>query len=155
MGLISLGILKRIEDRLRAAHGRDPAFRLRDFFDDIAGTSTGAIIAAWLMTRRSVQEIRGIYLSDGPATAAPGSWSRRIRSCFSRLLPRGPLAKTLQREFTDLSILHLQEKGILPIDRYLTMVMHNVTGLRTRPRLRPSAQRGCGRDARSQHARPR
>ena len=29
MGLISLGILREVEDQLRAAHGEDPAFRLR------------------------------------------------------------------------------------------------------------------------------
>lgn len=127
MGLISLGILQRMEDQLRAVHGGDPGFRLRNFFDYIAGTSTGAIIAAGLMMGRSVEEIRNIYLNDGPAMFAPVGLRRRIRSRFSHKFPRGPIVRTLQREFTDASILELQEQGCLPTDRHLMMVMHNVT----------------------------
>lgn len=127
MGLISLGILQRLEDQLRAAHGGHDHFRLRDYFDYIAGTSTGAIIAAGLMMGRSVKEITDIYLKDGPAMFAPVSWPRRLWSGLSHKFPRGPIAETLKREFTDLSILELQEQGKLPIDRHLMMVMHNAS----------------------------
>ena len=127
MGLISLGILQRMEDQLRVLHGGDPEFRLRDFFDYIAGTSTGAIIAAGLMMGRSVDDIRNIYLNDGPAMFAPVGLGRRLRSRFSHKFPRGPIVRALQREFTDASILELQEHGPLPTDRHLMMVMHNAT----------------------------
>ncbi|MFM7550941.1 MAG: patatin-like phospholipase family protein [Cyanobacteriota bacterium] len=47
-GILTLGFLERIEWLLRQRHGGDPAFRLCDYFDLIAGTSTGSIIAALL-----------------------------------------------------------------------------------------------------------
>ena len=42
-GVLSLQILQKIEDLLKAQAKRD-TFRLADYFDYIAGTSTGAII---------------------------------------------------------------------------------------------------------------
>jgi hypothetical protein len=47
-GYVSLGFLLEIEGLLRARHGSDPNFRLCDYFDLIAGTSTVSIIAASL-----------------------------------------------------------------------------------------------------------
>src|SRR5947199_2591850 len=60
-GIFTLGILKSIEDVLRKRHGNDEAFRLSDYFDLIAGTSTGAIIAATLAMGWSVDEIVNKY----------------------------------------------------------------------------------------------
>jgi len=45
-GMLTLGFLRQIEEILRARHAGDPSFRLCHYFDLIAGTSTGAIIAA-------------------------------------------------------------------------------------------------------------
>jgi uncharacterized protein len=60
-GLISLEILARIEELLRAELGRDNHFVLADYFDYIAGTSTGAIIAAGLSIGMKVSEVRAFY----------------------------------------------------------------------------------------------
>jgi len=46
-GVLALEVLQRIEDLLKAKSGRAD-FRLADYFDYIAGTSTGGIIAAGL-----------------------------------------------------------------------------------------------------------
>ena len=64
-GLISLEILARIEELLRAELGRDDRFVLADYFDYIAGTSTGAIIAAGLSIGMKVDEIRAFYTDQG------------------------------------------------------------------------------------------
>jgi predicted acylesterase/phospholipase RssA len=64
-GILTLGILKQIEDELRKKHGNDPAFRLCHYFDLIAGTSTGAIIAATLAIGWPVDDITKRYFELG------------------------------------------------------------------------------------------
>ena len=64
-GVLTLGMLREIEATLRARHGGDPDFRLCDYFDLIAGTSTGAIIAAALSLGMSVDEVHGHYMALG------------------------------------------------------------------------------------------
>ena len=64
-GVLSLGILERVEDLLRERHGGSDDFRLCHYFDLIAGTSTGAIIAAALAQGWSVRELRQEYFSLG------------------------------------------------------------------------------------------
>lgn len=64
-GLISIEILARIENMLQEALGRDEYFVLADYFDYIAGTSTGAIIAAALSLGLRVNDIRQFYITLG------------------------------------------------------------------------------------------
>lgn len=64
-GILTTGFLQKIEDLLRARHGGDPGFRLCHYFDLIAGTSTGAIIAGALALGWSVADIRAKYTSLG------------------------------------------------------------------------------------------
>jgi hypothetical protein len=62
-GVLTLGYLERIEQLLRERHGDSQDFRLCHYFDLIAGTSTGAIIAAYLAKGRSVKEVQEKYRS--------------------------------------------------------------------------------------------
>jgi predicted acylesterase/phospholipase RssA len=64
-GVLTLGMLREIESQLRARHGGEPEFRLSDYFDLIAGTSTGAIIAGGLSLGMSVDEVHGHYMRLG------------------------------------------------------------------------------------------
>ncbi len=64
-GILTLGILQKIEDVLRQRHGGAAAFRLSHYFDLVAGTSTGAIIAAGLAIGMSVEELRAKYMALG------------------------------------------------------------------------------------------
>jgi Patatin-like phospholipase len=64
-GILSLGLLARLEDLLRERHGGGEDFRLAHYFDLIAGTSTGAIIAATLALGWTVEEIRQKYMALG------------------------------------------------------------------------------------------
>ena len=75
-GVITLGVLKRLEDELRSARGGDPAFTLSDFFDLIGGTSTGAIIATGLALGMSVEDITSFYHEFGSV-----AFDRRSGGC--------------------------------------------------------------------------
>ena len=66
-GILSLALLQGIEDTLRQRHGVDAEFRLCHYFDLIAGTSTGAIIAATLTLGWTVEEVREKYMQLGAA----------------------------------------------------------------------------------------
>ena len=60
-GILTLGFLRRIETILRERYGNDENFRLCHYFDLIAGTSTGSIIAASLALGMGVEELIGHY----------------------------------------------------------------------------------------------
>lgn len=64
-GLITLQVLAKIEETLRQELGRDEKFVLADYFDYIAGTSTGAIIATGLSLGMSVAQIQELYDEAG------------------------------------------------------------------------------------------
>jgi predicted acylesterase/phospholipase RssA len=122
LGLISLGVLREIEVQWRAAAGGDPAFRLRDAFDYIAGTSTGAIIAAGLSIGKSVDELIDFYVSSGEAMFDRASLLRRWRYAYESEKLRGKL----KAEFGDGSIIELQNTGVLSTERHLLVVARNL-----------------------------
>jgi hypothetical protein len=66
-GVITLGMLLELESQLKTKLGKGDEFRLSDYFDYIAGTSTGAIIAAGLSLGMSVQSLLNFYLTKGEA----------------------------------------------------------------------------------------
>jgi len=65
-GVLTLGMLKALEQELRARAGGDAAFRLSDYYDLIGGTSTGAIIASGLALGLKVDELIELYMHLGP-----------------------------------------------------------------------------------------
>lgn len=65
-GVLTLEVLARIESELQAALGREDDFVLADYFDYVAGTSTGAIIATCLALGMRVADIRAFYIESGP-----------------------------------------------------------------------------------------
>lgn len=70
-GLITLGILSRIEETLSANSSDPENFRLAHYFDLIAGTSTGSIIATALCLGWKVEEVRQLYEELGPTLFPP------------------------------------------------------------------------------------
>ena len=64
-GMMTVEILAGIEEMLRKALNRGEDFVLADFFDYVAGTSTGAIIATCISCGMSVAQIREFYISSG------------------------------------------------------------------------------------------
>lgn len=69
-GILTLGLLQRIEAVLRERHGGGAGFRLCHYFDLVAGTSTGAIIAAAIASGMTVDEVVGHYQRLGRAVFA-------------------------------------------------------------------------------------
>jgi uncharacterized protein len=64
-GVITLEVLQRMETLLKERHGRGDEFVLADYFDYIAGTSTGAIIAAGLAKGLRVKRLLDVYVERG------------------------------------------------------------------------------------------
>src|SRR6516162_2817916 len=80
-GVLALEVLQKIENLLKAKSG-SPDFRLADYFDYIAGTSTGGIIAAGLAIGMSVEEILAFYQEAGGQMFVKANLLRRLRYKF-------------------------------------------------------------------------
>ncbi len=78
-GMISIEVLAKIEGLLQQQLGRDDSFVLADYFDYIAGTSTGAIIATCLSLGMRTDQIRQFYTDSGPMMFDKANLLRRFR----------------------------------------------------------------------------
>jgi len=81
-GVMTLEILREIEQTLQTELGRDDRFVLADYFDYIGGTSTGAIIATFLSLGWRVANILDFYVKAGPAMFDRASLLRRFKCKF-------------------------------------------------------------------------
>lgn len=80
--LLTLGMLRQIEAVLRERYN-DSHLRLSDYFDLIAGTSTGALIAAALSVGMTVDEVEGHFIRLGGVMFKRGFWRRGfVRETF-------------------------------------------------------------------------
>ncbi len=116
-GVMSLEILRRIEQDLAKATGQGDAFRLGNFFDYIGGTSTGAIIAAGLALGKTVQELSEFYTEAGPLMFEKSALLGRLRSLYQS----DPLREKLQSVFGDRSL------GAPDLKSLLLIVTRNAT----------------------------
>jgi hypothetical protein len=78
-GMITLEYLAEIEALLRQRLDRGPDFVLADWFDYVAGTSTGAIIATCIALGMPVDTIRQFYEANGRAMFDKASLLKRFR----------------------------------------------------------------------------
>jgi predicted acylesterase/phospholipase RssA len=85
-GLIAIEFLARIERVLRERVGRGDLV-LADYFDYVAGTSTGAILATLISFGHSMEEIRDFYVLGAHLMFEPANVFQRIARGSS-----GPLA---------------------------------------------------------------
>src|SRR5262249_16310739 len=116
-GVLALEVLRRIEALLRAK-SRNADFRLSDYFDYIAGTSTGGIIAAGLAVGKSVDEILKLYEEAGKEMFVKANLLRRLRYQYED----EPLAQKLKE------VLGATTKfGSDEIKTLLLLVMRNAT----------------------------
>ena len=93
-GILSLAYLEQVESILRRRANGDSDFRLCDYFDLIAGTSTGAIIASGLAKGMAVSEIVTEYLELGEKVFRPSFFRKGL---FSARYNDAALKAQLQR----------------------------------------------------------
>ncbi|MEB3260405.1 MAG: patatin-like phospholipase family protein [Cyanobacteriota bacterium] len=93
-GLISLGILAKLEAELRQA-SQQPNLLLGDYFDFICGTSTGGIIAACLSSGMSVSQVLEFYKLNGTSMFQREKWYRQLHEKYVA----EPLAGLLKKVF--------------------------------------------------------
>ena len=116
-GILSVEILARIETLLRQQLGGGADFVLADYFDYIAGTSTGAIIATCLSWGMPVDKIRDFYLQNGKEMFDKASILKRFRHKFED----EKLSRRLQAEF------HGETLGSERLKTLLLLVMRNAS----------------------------
>ena len=80
-GVFSLEILVRMETHLRAQRSQ-PDLVLADYFDYIAGTSTGAIIATCLSWGMSVAQVQDLYINRSIEIFRPAPLYKRFWNKF-------------------------------------------------------------------------
>jgi patatin-like phospholipase/acyl hydrolase len=116
-GVLSLEILRKLENLLRAASGSQD-YRLADYFDYISGTSTGGIIAAGLAIGMSVDNILQFYEQSGAQMFEPAKLWHRLSYRYDS----EPLAKMLKSVFGEETQL-----GSESIETLLLLIMRNAT----------------------------
>ncbi len=116
-GVLSLKILEQIEQLLIKESNRAD-YRLADYFDYVAGTSTGGIIAAGIALGMSVMEILDFYLNNGAAMFDKAGIIRRVQYQYKS----EPLALQLQQVFGATTTLAAPE-----VETLLLLVMRNAT----------------------------
>ncbi len=95
-GLITIEVLAEIERVLRGRLGQDDLV-LADYFDYVAGTSTGAIIATCVSLGMPVSDIRQFYEANGEAMFDKASLLRRFRYKFEDDRLAGTLRDVINR----------------------------------------------------------
>jgi len=120
--------LKSLEDKGEQDDARNDDPRIADYFDVIAGTSTGALIAGMLVTPkdenterpRTAEEIKRVYRDLGPKIFPPMSWVRKfLRMLWGPIYDPKPLHEKI-REIT----------GDLRLDQTLTTILVPVFDVR-------------------------
>lgn len=117
-GMITVEVLDSIEKLLRDKLNKGTDFALADYFDFVAGTSTGAIIAACISCGMKVDEIREFYVSSGKEMFEKAALLKRFRYKYDD----DKLANKLQETFGKDTTL-----GSSRLKTVLMMVMRNAT----------------------------
>jgi len=119
-GLITLGILSRIEALIQQKTGK----KLCEYFDYIAGTSTGAIIAAGLSLGKNSSDLVDFYRSCGEEMFESSKLLDRLKSLYTA----DPLKAKLSDVFGTNTTLEAPAKDTDPgLKCLLLVVTKNVT----------------------------
>jgi hypothetical protein len=117
-GVVTLEVLRRLESMLAEQLGVGDDFVLGDYFDYIAGTSTGAVIAAGLAKGLRVDEILDLYRTRSEEMFDHASLRRRYHYRYGSLRLRDLLQGILGKDTT---------LGSEDLKTLLLIVMRNAT----------------------------
>jgi patatin-like phospholipase/acyl hydrolase len=117
-GVVTLEILFRLEELLRAARGGNEDFVLADYFDYVAGTSTGAIIATCIAKGWPVERIRRFYVEGGKSMFKRAALTQQHLNRYVT----APLEAVMKRELGEDTIF-----GDPSLQTLLLIVMRNHT----------------------------
>ena len=119
-GLITLGILSQIEELIQQKTGK----KLFEYFDYMAGTSTGAIIAAGLSVGMTTPELVDFYQSCGDEMFEPSRLMQRLTCLYTA----DPLREKLKSVFGEKTTLETPETSTAQgLKCLLLVVTKNVT----------------------------
>jgi patatin-like phospholipase/acyl hydrolase len=122
-GTITLEILAQLESSLQARLGKGTEFVLADYFDYVAGTSTGAIIATCLSLGMRVAAIQKFYQESGRDMFDKASLLQRFRTKYNDK----KLAKQLQEVIEQQSNEAEATLGSKALKTYLLLILRNAT----------------------------
>jgi uncharacterized protein len=122
-GIITIEVLGEIERVLQEQLGAGDEFTLARYFDYIAGTSTGAVIATCLSLGMRVDEIRRFYLESAELMFEKASLLKRLHYKFED----EPLANKLRTVFTEKTGEDNPTLGSAGLQTLLMMVLRNAT----------------------------
>ncbi len=122
-GIISLEILANIEAMLREQFG-NPDLVLADYFDYIAGTSTGAMIATCLSLGMPVEKVRMFYVANGAAMFDKSMLLKRFRYKYEDDKLAAMLQQVIRDEAGELTNPTLGSKALRTL---LLVIMRNAT----------------------------
>ena len=123
-GMIALEVLAEIEKQLQARLGRGEDFVLADYFDYIAGTSTGAIIGTCLSLGMRVDKITRFYEESGPAMFDKANFIERFKHGKFRDVKLAARLQGMIREMTGDAMASL---GTDRLRTLLMMVLRNAS----------------------------
>jgi len=118
-GIITIEVLAKIEKELRLKYKKSDLV-LSDYFDFVAGTSTGALIATLVSMGKSTAEIREFYVENGKSMFHRASWLTKFGSKFGYIYNDKKLAEKLKEVVGAETTL-----GSDKLKTLLLIVMHN------------------------------
>ncbi len=121
-GMITVEVLAEIENLLRQKLGRGDDFVLADYFDFVAGTSTGAIIAACISIGMRVSDIRTFYIESGEEMFDKAFLLKRFRHKYEDKKLAAKMKEVFNKGTTQDTTL-----GSDRLKTVLMMVMRNAT----------------------------
>ena len=121
-GAISIEVLAEVERKLQDQTG-NPKLVLADYFDYIAGTSTGAVIATCLALGMSVNRVRAFYEENGKLMFEKAFLFKRLKYKYDD----DPLANKLREVLRDEETGELLTFGSERLKTLLLAVMRNAT----------------------------